>query len=64
MLIPDDERMQRTVRRSLAFFAHPDDEVMIECLDGSNKYKAITSMGYLQQKFSQTYEGKRNGHDS
>lgn len=55
VLIPDEERKQRIVRRSLAFFVHPDSEVMIESLDGSNKYAPITSMGYLQQRFAATY---------
>jgi len=55
VLIPKEELKQRIVRRSLAFFVHPDDKVMIECLDGSNKYPPITSMGYLQQRFAATY---------
>lgn len=55
VLIPKEDLKQRIVRRSLAFFVHPDDMVIIECLDGSNKYPAITSMGYLQQRFAVTY---------
>jgi len=55
VLIPEEELKRRVVRRSLAFFVHPDSEVMIECLDGSNKYPPITSMGYLQQRFAATY---------
>ena len=55
VLIPEKELKKRIVRRSLAFFGHPDNEVMIECLDGSNKYPPITSMGYLQQRFAATY---------
>ncbi|KAL9957583.1 hypothetical protein ACROYT_G034502 [Oculina patagonica] len=55
VLIPEEELKQRIVRRSLAFFVHPDNKVMIECLDGSNKYPPITSMGYLQQRFAATY---------
>lgn len=55
VLIPEEEVKQRIVRRSLAFFVHPDNEVMIECLDGSNKHPPITSMGYLQQRFAATY---------
>ena len=39
----------------MAFFVHPDDEVMIECLDKSNKYQPIGSLEYLNQRFSATY---------
>lgn len=55
VLIPEEEVKQRTVRQSLAFFVHPDNEVMIESLDGSKKHPPITSMGYLQQRFAATY---------
>ena len=38
VLLPDDGVKWRTVRQSMAFFVHPDNEVMVECIDGSNKY--------------------------
>ncbi|KAI8507810.1 hypothetical protein Bbelb_140500 [Branchiostoma belcheri] len=52
VLLPTDRGQ---MRQSLAFFVHPDDEVMISCLDGSNKYEAITAKGYLEQRFAATY---------
>ena len=55
VLIPEEELKKRILRRSLAFFVHPDNEVMIECLDGSNEYPPITSMGYLQERFAASY---------
>ncbi|KAL9957584.1 hypothetical protein ACROYT_G034503 [Oculina patagonica] len=55
VLIPEEELKKRIVRQSIAFFVNPDSEAVIECLDGSNKYPPITSMGYLQQRFDATY---------
>ena len=55
VLIPPEELRKRQNRQSMAFFVHPDDEVMIECLDKSNKYQPIGSLEYLNQRFSATY---------
>ncbi|XP_060085102.1 uncharacterized protein LOC132564468 [Ylistrum balloti] len=55
VLIPEEELRRRNSRQSIAFFIHPDDEVMIECLDKSNKYQPITSYDYLQERFAATY---------
>uniref|UniRef100_A0A3Q4BXB9 Fe2OG dioxygenase domain-containing protein n=1 Tax=Mola mola TaxID=94237 RepID=A0A3Q4BXB9_MOLML len=41
-------------RQSLAFFLQPDDEAVIDCCDGSNKYAPVTSGAYLLQRFSQS----------
>ncbi|XP_013871440.1 UPF0676 protein C1494.01 [Austrofundulus limnaeus] len=43
-------------RQSVAFFVHPDDEVLITCCDGSNKYPPITAGDYVAQKFNQSYD--------
>ncbi|KAL3881735.1 hypothetical protein ACJMK2_028131 [Sinanodonta woodiana] len=55
VLIPEEELKKRQCRQSLAFFVHPDDDCMITCLDGSNKYEPITSKDYLDYRFSLTY---------
>ncbi|OWF52502.1 probable iron/ascorbate oxidoreductase DDB_G0283291 isoform X2 [Mizuhopecten yessoensis] len=55
VLIPEEELRRGKSRQSVAFFLQPDDEVMIECLDKSNKYKPISSYDYLQQRFAATY---------
>ncbi|KAL5009738.1 hypothetical protein ScPMuIL_012043 [Solemya velum] len=55
VLIPEEERKKELPRQSFAFFVHPDDEVMIECLDGSNKYEPVTGKGYLDMRFAVTY---------
>lgn len=42
-------------RQSIAFFIHPDDDVIIKCLDGSGKYEEISSIDYLNMRFAVTY---------
>lgn len=42
-------------RVSLAYFVHPDDDTLVECIDGSNKYQPITSLEYLQRRLDATY---------
>jgi len=55
VLIPPNELTQSTSRMSMAFFVHPDDECVIRCTDGSEKYPAVTSWQYLQDRFNATY---------
>ncbi|KAJ3597099.1 hypothetical protein NHX12_003499 [Muraenolepis orangiensis] len=45
-------------RQSLVFFVHPDDEALITCCDGSNKYPAVTGGAYLQERFNDSYGRK------
>ena len=42
-------------RVSVAFFVQPDDDTLIESLDGSNKYPSVTSKGWLMERFAATY---------
>ncbi|XP_015239978.1 PREDICTED: UPF0676 protein C1494.01-like [Cyprinodon variegatus] len=44
-----------STRQSLAYFVQPDDEALITCCDGSNKYPPITGGDYLMQRFSESY---------
>ncbi|GAU93748.1 hypothetical protein RvY_05639 [Ramazzottius varieornatus] len=43
------------VRQSMAFFVHPNSDFLVECLDGTNRYPAITGGDYLREKFKMTY---------
>lgn len=54
--IPAEECHRHVPRRSLAFFVHPDDETLVKCLDGSEKYPAVTAHNYLWQRLNATYE--------
>uniref|UniRef100_UPI0037E93394 uncharacterized protein n=1 Tax=Semicossyphus pulcher TaxID=241346 RepID=UPI0037E93394 len=42
-------------RQSMAFFVHPDDEALITCCDGSNKYPPVTGGAYLIERFNDSY---------
>ncbi len=53
VLLPGEGR--NAVRQSLAFFVHPDNEVMVECVDGSNKYPAVTAAQDTIRRLDRTY---------
>lgn len=55
VLIPDVELKKRNCRQSVAFFVLPDDDYMIECVDGYKKYEPISSIDYLNYRISFTY---------
>ena len=42
MTIPEGEAREKT-RISLAFFLLPDDDFMVTCMDGSNKYEPMAA---------------------
>jgi len=54
-LIPENESERLKVRRSMVFFAHPDRDVTVTCMDGSDKYPPVNSAQYLHDKFLSTY---------
>ncbi|XP_035693089.1 2-oxoglutarate-Fe(II) type oxidoreductase ppzD-like isoform X4 [Branchiostoma floridae] len=56
VLLPETEEERKTARRSIAFFAHPNMDAVITCLDGSNKYPPITAGEYLKQRLTATYD--------
>ena len=54
-LIPEEERKRKMVRQSIVFFVNPDDEVIVSCLDGSDKYEPIRSVDYIYDRIKSTY---------
>jgi len=69
VMIPEDESERLKVRRSLAFFAQPDPDVTITCVDGSNKYPPVTSVQYHDEKLQTTHirrpiETETSSHES
>lgn len=44
-----------STRQSLAFFVQSDDEALITCCDGSDKYPPVTGGGYLTERFQASY---------
>ncbi|KAK3534841.1 hypothetical protein QTP86_026672, partial [Hemibagrus guttatus] len=45
-------------RQSLVFFVQPDDDAIITCCDGSNKYPPVKSLDYVLSRFNETYGRK------
>ncbi|XP_035669807.1 2-oxoglutarate-Fe(II) type oxidoreductase ppzD-like [Branchiostoma floridae] len=50
VVIPDTREHRRVTRRSMAFFVNPNDDAVVTCLDGSDKYKPITAGEYVKGK--------------
>lgn len=44
------DRQNTKDRQSIAFFLHPDDDYMVRCLDGNNKYPPISGKEYLRER--------------
>lgn len=47
-----------STRQSLAFFVQPDDEALVTCCDGSNKYPPVKAGAYLIERFNDSYGRK------
>ncbi|KAJ8396682.1 hypothetical protein AAFF_G00015200 [Aldrovandia affinis] len=47
-----------SIRQSLAFFLQPDDDAVITCCDGSDKYPPVKSGDYLLERFKASYGRK------
>jgi len=54
-MIPQDVSDRLKVRGSMAFFAHPDHDVTISCVDGSDTHPAVNSEQYLIDRLQATY---------
>ena len=54
VLIPEETKKQ-AVRQSIAFFTHPDNDVLVECVDGSNKYPPITALEDTRRRQYSSY---------
>ena len=55
VLIPEEEIRRRKCRQSIVFFSLSDDEFLVKCLDGSDKYEPIKTIDYLNYRFNQAY---------
>ena len=51
--IPEDERRKRSARQSFQWYLHPDDEYLIRCFDGSDKYPPISHRGYINHRIQE-----------
>ncbi|XP_076068512.1 uncharacterized protein LOC143040961 isoform X2 [Oratosquilla oratoria] len=55
VLIPTEEVKKRKSRRSIVFFLHPDDPVLIKPLTGSHCYEPLTAKEHAERRFKETY---------
>ena len=55
---PVDVKYLTKDRFSVVFFATPDDDTVVETLDGSAKYPKVTSGQWLTKRFEETYDIK------
>ena len=53
--IPEDEERRKMSRQSLVYFLVPNNDLVIECLDGSNKYEPLTSRQFVDYKLENQY---------
>ena len=56
VLIPEEEIKRRVPRRSLVLFHDPDDDTMVTCLDGSNKYPPTRARDWIYHQLHSTYK--------
>ena len=49
--MPTDAEAKQRTRQSIAFFVHPDDDVIVTCIDGGNKYPPISAAEDLARRF-------------
>ena len=54
ILVPQDEK-RNMGRQSLVYFLVPDNDLVIKCLDGSNKYEPMTSRQFVDDKLENQY---------
>ena len=56
VVIPPAEVSRQHGRQSLAYFIQPDDNAMIEPIDGSGKYPPIAAADYITMRFKEAQD--------
>jgi isopenicillin N synthase-like dioxygenase len=56
VLIPEEEIRRKSTRQSIAFFVHPDNDVMVSQLNGSSEHPSIGALDYVKSRLSATYK--------
>ena len=62
VLLPSDEEKRRTVCQCVSFFVHPDNDVVMKCIDGSDKYSAITAKEATDRRMNATWAKHKTWH--
>ena len=55
MLVPEEEVRLKSTRQSIAFFVHPDNDVVVSQLNGSGEHPPVGALDYLKTRLSATY---------
>ena len=56
VVIPSEEFRRKSARQSIAFFIHPDDDVVCQPIGGPDpRYPPVTARQHLENRFSATY---------
>jgi len=56
VVVPELEFRRKNLRQSIAFFVHPDDDVLCQPLSGPDpKYPPVTARQHLENRFAATY---------
>ncbi|XP_077986152.1 uncharacterized protein LOC144440640 [Glandiceps talaboti] len=55
VVMPTTDEDKLKDRQSIAFFVFPNNDFLVECTDGSNKYPPVKSGDYLKQILNDTY---------
>ena len=55
VVIPEAPSDREKVRMSVVYFAQPDRDSLLQCLDGSDKYEPMTSLEFLSMRLRGTY---------
>ncbi|XP_032790040.2 UPF0676 protein C1494.01 isoform X2 [Daphnia magna] len=56
VLVPEEEIRRKSTRQSIAFFVHPDNDVMVSQLNGCNDHPPVGALDYLKTRLSATYK--------
>ncbi|XP_077978753.1 uncharacterized protein LOC144434172 [Glandiceps talaboti] len=58
VVIPQTDAGRMKGRQSVIFFTNPDDDVIVECIDKSNKYPPVKAIDSLRDLFKMVYTSK------
>ena len=53
--IPNDTRERSSCRQSAAFFVAPDDETIVRCFDGLDKYEPMKTIDHLRKRANKSH---------
>ncbi|XP_061170505.1 uncharacterized protein LOC133179804 [Saccostrea echinata] len=55
VVVPQEDKVRERKRQSISFFVVPDDDAVISCTDGSNKYPPIRCLDYVKTHFDANF---------